>query len=119
MMEVTLEKNMRNGWTAKTDVKLADLDDGKTLVFQISTSKSSGGYISTSFSVCRLSEGQGYSTRKHILFEDFMKHVRNADFKSATEKNVKLAHELALTHSFPAMYEQVKTQYAQFIKEVA
>jgi hypothetical protein len=114
-MQIEVKKSQHNGWQAKSSVNLGDVKnyDGQpgVRVLSLSTSKGRAGQIESFISACiEVDTGRGYSTQTHEIFGDYSKRLISGTGK-ATEKNVRAAHDLALTE-FPKYIEDAKNFYA-------
>lgn len=108
-MKTVTGKDYHGSWTSKTQI---DLPDDRVL--QISTSKKSGGQLSTYATVHKM-EGTMMS---HMMFHDYSRQLIVENTR-CTEKNVRAQHGEAMKLIDQVLEEVDAKYYPSKISEVA
>lgn len=97
----------RDGWQARSELKLRDNPDGSWLRLEFVTRKHSRGGLVFTASVDRVNP-DGSCT--HMVFEDYNKQLSHT-LKRCTEKTVISQHQSGLDLLFDTVLKEVKAQY--------
>lgn len=104
--QTTTSKGL-NGWKSETVINLEKISDTATRILEITTYK---GYTNASVSILKNEPSSNFTSKEHVLFEDYNERVCKNDVKRATNKSIEAAHKSALT-SIPPFINAVLAQY--------
>ena len=98
----------RDGWQARSELKLRENPDGSWLRLEFDTRKHSRGGLVTSATVDCVNPNGSWT---HKLFEDYSEQLLHT-LQRCTEKNVVTQHQRVLDLHFDEVLAAVKKQYS-------